>query len=155
MRARYAALAATLVGCSGGASTPSAAQSITDAPPAQRPVLPSSAAVDASRRTAITQAAERVAPAVVTVQTQVVERVPVDPFEALMGGQSGQRIGAGIGSGFITRSDGVIVTNAHVVAGATRVSVAMRDGTTYPARVLGVDELLKNLVSSSRPRSPA
>ena len=36
--------------------------------------------------------------------------------------------------------DGVIVTNAHVVAGANTISVAMRDGTTYPARLLGKDE---------------
>jgi serine protease Do len=145
MRARLVVLASALVGCSGAASTPSPAQSsaaggsLTDASP-QRAVASSDASVDASRRTAITRAVELVAPAVVTVQTEVVERVPADPFEAFFGGQSGQRVGAGIGSGFITRSDGVIVTNAHVVSGATRVSVAMRDGTTVPARVLGVDE---------------
>ena len=46
----------------------------------------------------------------------------------------------GLGSGFIVRADGVIVTNAHVVAGANSISVAMRDGTTYPARLLGKDE---------------
>jgi serine protease Do len=34
----------------------------------------------------------------------------------------------------------VVLTNAHVVAGAARVSVALRDGTTYSARVLGADE---------------
>ena len=33
-----------------------------------------------------------------------------------------------------------IVTNAHVVAGATKISVMMRDGTVYPAKVLGSDE---------------
>src|SRR5262245_47142385 len=97
-------------------------------------------AIDASRRTAITEAVARVAPAVVTVQTEVVERVPVDPFEQFFGGRSGQRVNAGMGTGFIMRKDGVIVTNAHVVAGARRVSVMMRDGTTYPARVLGTDE---------------
>ena len=100
----------------------------------------SPASVSATRRTAITEAVARVAPAVVTVQTQVVERVAADPFEQLLGGRSAERTGAGLGSGFITRADGVIVTNAHVVSGATRVSVATRDGTTYPARVLGVDE---------------
>src|SRR4029079_6447342 len=97
-------------------------------------------AVSASRRTAITEAVARVAPAVVTVQTEVVERVPVDPFDWITGQQSGQRIGAGLSSGFITDPNGTIVTNAHVVAGATRVSVAMRDGKTFPAKVLGVDE---------------
>jgi len=77
---------------------------------------------------------------VVTVQTEVVERVPADVFEQFFGGRSGQRSAAGLGSGFIFRSDGAIVTNAHVVAGATRIQVALRDGTTYPARLIGSDE---------------
>jgi serine protease Do len=126
--------AASLVGCQGASPADSLAQSVpkTSAAPPQ--------AVSASRRTAITEAVARVAPAVVTVQTEVVERVPVDPFDMLFGRQSGQRIGAGLGSGFITDPNGTIITNAHVVAGATRVSVAMRDGKTFPAKVLGVDE---------------
>jgi serine protease Do len=98
------------------------------------------AAVSGTRQTAITQAVARVAPAVVTVQTEVVERVPADVFEQFFGGRSGTRAAAGLGSGFIVRPDGAIVTNAHVVAGATRISVAMRDGTTYPARLVGIDE---------------
>ena len=57
--------------------------------------------ISASRRNAITEAVAKVAPAVVTVQTEVVERVPVDPFDWITGRQSGERIGAGIGSGFI------------------------------------------------------
>jgi serine protease Do len=92
------------------------------------------------RRTAITSAVERVAPSVVTVQTEVVERVPADVFEQFFGGRSGTRSAAGLGSGFIVREDGVILTNAHVVSGASRISVAMRDGTTYPAKLVGLDE---------------
>ncbi|HVF38694.1 MAG TPA: trypsin-like peptidase domain-containing protein [Gemmatimonadaceae bacterium] len=99
-----------------------------------------SAEISAQRRTAITSAVERVAPSVVTVQTEVVERVPADFYEQFFGGRSGRRSSAGLGSGFIVRADGVIVTNAHVINGATRISVAMRDGTTYPARLLGKDE---------------
>jgi serine protease Do len=126
--------AASLIGCQGASPADSLAQS----PPKTTPTPPQ--AISASRRTAITEAVARVAPAVVTVQTEVVERVPVDPFDMLFGRQSGQRIGAGLGSGFITDPNGTIITNAHVVAGATRVSVAMRDGKTFPAKVLGVDE---------------
>lgn len=96
--------------------------------------------VSAGRRTAITAAVERVAPSVVTVQTEVVERVPADVFEQFFGGRSGTRSAAGLGSGFIVREDGVIVTNAHVVSGASRISVAMKDGQTYPAKLLGADE---------------
>lgn len=93
-----------------------------------------------ARRTAITDAVARISPSVVTVQTTTVERVAADPVERFFGGRTGERLGAGLGSGFIVRADGVIVTNAHVVSGATAVSIALRDGTTYPARVLGVDE---------------
>jgi serine protease Do len=89
------------------------------------------------RRTAITQAVGRVAPTVVTVQTEVVDR-STDPFDIYNG--TSERVLPGLGSGFIVRSDGVIATNAHVVAGANTISVAMRDGTTYPARLLGKDE---------------
>ncbi|HEY3257865.1 MAG TPA: trypsin-like peptidase domain-containing protein [Gemmatimonadaceae bacterium] len=96
--------------------------------------------ISAGRRTAITAAVQRVAPSVVTVQTEVVERVPADVFEQFFGGRSGTRSAAGLGSGFIVREDGVILTNAHVVSGASRISVALRDGTTYPAKLLGADE---------------
>jgi serine protease Do len=94
-----------------------------------------------SRRTAITEAVARVAPAVVTVQTETVERGRVDPFDALFGNSGGTRVLPGLGSGFITRADGVVITNAHVVVGATRISVALPDGTTFPARLLGADTL--------------
>jgi serine protease Do len=89
------------------------------------------------RRTAITEAVARVAPTVVTVQTEVVDRSS-NPFDVYNG--TSERVLPGLGSGFIVRADGVIVTNAHVVADANTISVAMRDGTTYPARLLGKDE---------------
>lgn len=104
-------------------------------PAGANPVIPD------VRRTPITEAVERVSPAVVTVQTAAVQRVPVDPFDYFFGGRSGERVIPGLGSGFIVRQDGVVVTNAHVVAGATRVSVALRDGTTYEAEVVGTDEV--------------
>jgi serine protease Do len=96
--------------------------------------------ISSDRRTAITAAVARVSPAVVTVQTEVVEAVPADFYEQFFGGRSGRRASAGLGSGFIVRQDGVIVTNAHVIAGATRISVALRDGTSYVAKLLGSDE---------------
>ncbi len=130
----FAALAACNVTASGEAQDSGRPLSALPQPTARRD------AVAASRRTAISTAVERVAPAVVTVQTEMVQRVAADPFEQFFGGRSGQRITPGLGSGFIVRDDGVIVTNAHVLAGATRVSVALRDGTTYPARIVGVDE---------------
>ncbi len=124
--------AAIVLACQGGSSSASSAQSVQTSA--------ASEAVSASRRTAITSAVARVAPSVVTVQTETMERVPADVFEQFFGGRSGQRSSAGLGSGFVVRADGAIVTNAHVLSGASRISVAMRDGTTYPARLVGIDE---------------
>jgi serine protease Do len=45
----------------------------------------------------------------------------------------------GIGSGFIVRSDGVILTNAHVVDGAKEVDVKLTDKRELKAKVIGVD----------------
>jgi len=46
----------------------------------------------------------------------------------------------GEGSGFIVTADGYIMTNAHVVRGATDVVVKMTDRREYPAKVVGVDD---------------
>jgi serine protease Do len=45
----------------------------------------------------------------------------------------------GVGSGFIIDGSGDIITNRHVVQGATKVTVTMNDGKEYPARVVGKD----------------
>jgi serine protease DegQ len=47
----------------------------------------------------------------------------------------------GLGSGIVYRADGTIVTNAHVVAGAQDVTVALADGQQVPAKVRGTDEV--------------
>ncbi|HEY7896922.1 MAG: trypsin-like peptidase domain-containing protein [Gemmatimonadales bacterium] len=125
-------IAVLFAACKGGSSD---AQQVAVAQPA------ANAQVDASRRTAITAAVARVAPSVVTVQTEAVQRVPADMLEQFFGGQSAERPVAGLGSGFIIRKDGVILTNAHVVRGATSISVALRDGTTYAAKLVGLDDV--------------
>lgn len=50
-----------------------------------------------------------------------------------------ERVEAGTGSGFIISADGRLITNAHVVEGADRVQVTLRDGRSYDGEVLGVD----------------
>jgi serine protease Do len=69
---------------------------------------------------------------------------PNSPFAPFFKGQpfqgpQQQQPMRGEGSGFIIRNDGVILTNAHVVNGATEVTVRMTDRREYTAKVLGVD----------------
>lgn len=80
-----------------------------------------------------------VMPAVVNIT--VVERVgaPVAPARAPRPGP--QRQARGQGSGFIIDASGLIVTNNHVVRNARSVAVGLPDGTEYPARLVGADEL--------------
>src|SRR5258708_16032002 len=44
------------------------------------------------------------------------------------------------GSGFVVRPDGYIFTNFHVVEGADKIEVKLRDGRTFPASIVGTDE---------------
>jgi serine protease Do len=98
-------------------------------------------AIDASRRTALVTAAERAANAVVsisaTARQEARARSPWDFFFV----PERTRLVEGYGTGFVTRPNGVIVTNQHVVANAERVVVTLADGTDLPATVLGEDPL--------------
>ena len=132
-RAIVTATSLTLLGCG---SPPRSAAQETAVTRENR-----SLTVTESRRTAITRAVERVAPAVVTVQTEARERVRSDPLlEWFYGRAASERVVPGLGSGFLVGEDGIVVTNAHVVANASSVNVMMRDGSVHPAQVLGTDE---------------
>ncbi|HJQ30322.1 MAG TPA: trypsin-like peptidase domain-containing protein, partial [Rubrobacter sp.] len=72
--------------------------------------------------------ASKVGPSVVQVNVRAVQRTPL-----------GTQRGEGIGSGVIYRQDGYVITNNHVVEGATGVNVAFADGTTEDAEVVGAD----------------
>lgn len=51
----------------------------------------------------------------------------------------GQYVSEGAGSGVIISSDGYIVTNNHVIDGASKITVKTKDGTEYAATLLGTD----------------
>jgi serine protease Do len=123
--------AALAIGCSRTPTSSGAQAHIAQSPPTK---------VSDSRKTAITAAVATVAPAVVTVQTTMVQQIHPDDFARMFGVRDATRIVPGLGTGFIVRKDGVIVTNAHVIAGADSISVMLRDGTVYPAKRLGTDE---------------
>ncbi len=52
----------------------------------------------------------------------------------------GEMPARGLGSGFIVRPDGVIITNAHVVEGANEVTVKLTDKREFHAKVVGLDK---------------
>jgi serine protease Do len=94
-----------------------------------------------SRRTAIVAAVERASGAVVSINvTSTREAPPRSPWDFFFVPE-GARVVQGYGTGFVIRPNGVIVTNQHVVANATKVVVTLPDGTDLPARVLGEDPL--------------
>jgi S1-C subfamily serine protease len=79
-----------------------------------------------------------------TVRTRVPE-IFNDPFFRQFFGDMptppSRRTERGTGSGFVISSDGLILTNAHVINGADTVSVTMKDGRELQGRVVGQDPL--------------
>ncbi|MEO8293867.1 MAG: trypsin-like peptidase domain-containing protein [Gemmatimonadota bacterium] len=99
------------------------------------------AALDTSRRTAIVDAASQVGPSVVSINAMTRRQVETPSMFDFFIPQTQEQLVPVGGTGFIIRADGVIITNQHVVAGAERVIVTLRDGTDLPARVLGEDPI--------------
>jgi len=98
--------------------------------------------VSAARRTPIVTVAHDVGPAVVNIQTEsTIRRREIDPFDpfGFFGGRDRSYSSQSLGSGFVWSSEGIIVTNNHVVEGASRITVNFSDGTQLAAKLIGVD----------------
>ncbi len=119
------------------------------------PLDNSSVSALTSLDTAMEAVASHVTPAVVNVavtsrstETQADDQLQQLPpeFRRFFGGQlpqtpQGQQIEHGIGSGVIISPDGYIVTNNHVVNGATQIRVTLDDRRVLPAKLIGADKL--------------
>jgi serine protease Do len=119
----------------------------TGVPPVQLPA--NSAAL--GLQNAFIDVAAKVSPAVVNIGAEWTEDVQGygnmnEFFNFWFNGQRGmqpqqaptyKRKQRALGSGFLITADGYILTNAHVVGKAEKITVTMQDGTTYPAKVVG------------------
>ncbi len=102
----------------GGRGVPASAE-----PPDDGPLLD-------AYSSAVVRASERVSPSVVHIESV---------HRAASGDPRRSREGRGTGSGFVFTSNGYILTNSHVVHGASRVEVTLADGSRHPADLIGDD----------------
>jgi S1-C subfamily serine protease len=133
--------------------------SMVESPAVANPQIASSAPMLAgTNNNFITQVVDKVGPGVVRINastTIAASRQPSadadsdDPFfQRFFGDKVPQQrrpvdreIKQGTGSGFIIDSSGLILTNAHVVAGATKVTVTLKGGRTVQGKVKGIDRV--------------
>lgn len=118
-------------------------------------LIPASTSSTPQERVDLTEAAATACDAVVYVrvvsggETRTIHYV--DPFEEMFGGMFGEHGGRGhsrqvqtprqesAGSGVIISPDGYIVTNNHVVEGASEVTVTLNDNREFTAQIVGLD----------------
>ncbi|MEH1947936.1 MAG: trypsin-like peptidase domain-containing protein, partial [Nostoc sp.] len=99
----------------------------------------------------VTAAVNRVGSAVVRIDTERTITRRVDPFledpffRRFFGEGFSQQMPSeqlrGLGSGFIIDKSGLVLTNAHVVDKADKVTVRLKDGRTFEGKVQGIDEV--------------
>jgi serine protease Do len=101
-----------------------------------------SAPVAMTQAPAWVEIAKIVKPAVVNVSVKGERKAegPAEEFMQRFGGSSPKRMVRGLGTGFVINADGYVVTNNHVVDGATEIRVKFSDGRELPGKVVGRDE---------------
>lgn len=97
----------------------------------------------------VTAAVSKIGPAVVRIDIERTITRRIDPFfddpffRRFLGddfiNQPRQQLLRGQGSGFIIDKSGIILTNAHVVDKADKVTVTLKEGRTFEGKVLGAD----------------
>lgn len=115
-------------------------------------------------RNYVVEAVNRTGPAVVRINAsrtvasnqQIPQEFLEDPmFRQFFGDQlrrmPRERVERGTGSGFIINKEGDIITNAHVVSGADKVTVILKDGRQIEGKVIGSDELTDIAVVQVKP----
>ena len=142
--------AGALFGNAGGATVPPAAQQFAAAAPATTvntgTITRNAPAPSSGSEMTTEQIVDQVGPAVVTVINRQKfsgrrpgNLLPGQPTPTQPGGNTNQPIDTGLGSGVIYDKAGYILTNNHVVEGATAIDVELADGTRVDATLIGRD----------------
>ncbi|MBR8836701.1 MAG: trypsin-like peptidase domain-containing protein [Stigonema ocellatum SAG 48.90 = DSM 106950] len=128
-----------------------APNTVTINPPQLLAQRQSAAAAAIGNTSFVTTAVNRVGPAVVRIDTERTITHRADPFfedplfRRFFGDSLPQQLPSeqlrGVGSGFIIDKSGLVLTNAHVVDKADKVTVRLKDGRTLVGKVQGVDEV--------------
>ncbi len=110
------------------------------------PHLYSQAGIETSRRNAITNAIEKVSPAVASISVVQIKEVasPVfrDPvWQYFFPNEVFEQKVEGWGSGVVISPDGYVMTNNHVVKNASEIMVTLPGGTQYEAEIIGTDPI--------------
>lgn len=95
----------------------------------------------AERRTPIVEAVERIGPAVVNISAEKLvqpRRTSLDSFFGFDARPRGYKTES-LGSGVILDASGIVVTNDHVISGASRIWVTTADGRELEAKLEGAD----------------
>ncbi len=120
----------------------------TPAVPSQ-PGAPVAPVVVEGVRTSYADVVEKTSAAVVRIEAEgkskpQAQELPLgdDFFKRFQGPQGNQRpqIQRGLGSGVVVSADGTILTNAHVIDGAEKITVMMADNKTFDAKLVGTDK---------------
>ena len=101
--------------------------------------IPGAARTAAEQDNALLDAYSQTVTRVARNASDAVVHLKVEKTEAQRNNRRQPDHAAGTGSGFIISSDGYIVTNSHVVSGASRIEASLPDGRTFQAYTLGDD----------------
>ncbi len=121
-----------LVVANGSSTSKSVTTTVTS--PAKQAALPAS--LNKSGGMSVNQIYRAASPGVVDI---IVTSQSQNPAAQLFGGGGGSQQSKGEGAGVVYNSQGYILTDEHVVSGATSVKVNFQDGKTYSAKVIGTD----------------